>query len=75
MISLSSQIQAALDCIGVHLDAESFENLITHLRIKRLTWTQKTALAIALGVGVQWLRKRANDRAAEAARLAEEVAA
>jgi hypothetical protein len=72
MISLTSQIQAVLDSLGIQLDAQSFQNLITHLRIDRLTWTQKTALAVALGVGVQWLQKAARER--QAARQALQAA-
>lgn len=64
MISLASQIQAALDAIGIQLDSQSFANLLAVLHVDKLSFTQKTALAIALSVGVTWLRKRAEDRAA-----------
>lgn len=62
MISLTAQIQAILDSLGIHLDSDSFQNLVSHLRISKLTWTQKTALAVALGVFVQYLRKQADER-------------
>ena len=64
MISLTSQIQSALDLLGIHLDADSFANLLLHLRVNRLGWSAKMALAIALGVGVQYLRKSMEERRA-----------
>lgn len=66
MISLSSQIQAILDALGIHLDAQSFSNLLAQLRVDRLSWTAKMALAVALGVFAQWLRKRSEERRAAA---------
>lgn len=63
MISLPAQIQAVLDSLGIHLDSDSFSNLLVHLRVGKLSWAQKTALAVALGVLVQYLRKEAEERA------------
>lgn len=62
MISLSSQIQAMLDSVGIQLDSESFENLIRLLHINKLNWYQKTAIAVGLSVLVQWLQKRAEEQ-------------
>jgi len=62
MINLESQVQNVLDSLGIHLDAESFTNLLGHLRIHLLTWSQKMALAIALGVLVQYLQKRQQEK-------------
>jgi hypothetical protein len=63
VISVSSQIQSLLDLFGIHLDQESFENLLAHLRVNRLSWQLKTALAVALSVLVQYLRQQAKERA------------
>lgn len=59
MINLQTQIQSLLDAIGVHLDGESFENLISALRVRKLSWMLNMALAVALSFGVKWLKERA----------------
>ena len=74
MISLAGQIQAVLDALGIHLDAQSFENLLAHLHVNRLSWSQKMAIAVALSVGVQWLQRRNRERQA-AAEIAADAAA
>jgi hypothetical protein len=70
VLSLTAQIQAMLDSIGVHLDAESFANLCRFLRIDRLSWAQKLGIAVGLGVVAELLRKRAKDEADKAAAAA-----
>jgi len=58
MISVATQIQAILDALGIHLDETSFSNLLKHLRVDRLTFMQKTAIAFALSVLGTWIRSK-----------------
>lgn len=73
MISVESQIQAILDGLGIHLDGESFTNLMRALRVDRLTWAQKFGLAVALGAIVGWIREKRKRQAAAAAAMAQPV--
>lgn len=62
MISVGSQIQAILDSFGIHLDDDSFNNLLRALHIDRLSWALRVALGVALGVLAQYLKKQAEER-------------
>ena len=54
MINLRTAITSALDALGIHLDAESFENLMYQIRIDKLPWKLKLALAVIVSVGVEY---------------------
>ena len=63
MLNLEAQITSALDALGIHLDTESFENLLRLLRVDRLSWMQKLGIAVGVGVLVEVLRQRAKESA------------
>jgi len=74
-MNIITQINAILDHLGIHLDAQSFENLLGHLRIDRLNWKQRLLLSIGVGVIVEIVRQRAKEAAqAKAEQIATEVA-
>lgn len=62
-MSIESGLQQILDAFGIHLDEESFNNLLSHLPLQGISAWKRVVLGAALGVVAGLIRKWLEDRA------------
>ena len=55
---LVPQITALLELYGIHLDNESHENLIRHLRVHKLSFMLRTVLGTALMIAIKQIQTK-----------------